>query len=132
MVGYTHHWNDHWRSTLSGGYVQVDTPESLGRFAIVRTLYGSANLMSHPADHENTLRWPRLRRAILHLERSAGSVQIDKGVICAFHRARRAGRIRLKSDTNGFSQKSHCRNAKSRARPHKQLPRLQVGETRRE
>lgn len=48
MVGYTHHWNDHWRSTLSGGYVHVDAPESLGRFTIDQTLYGSANLMWHP------------------------------------------------------------------------------------
>jgi hypothetical protein len=45
MVGYTHHWNDHWRSTLSRSYVQVDAPESLGRFAIDRTLYSSANLI---------------------------------------------------------------------------------------
>jgi hypothetical protein len=48
MAGYTHHWNDHWRSTVAGGFVQVDAPGSLGRFAIDRTLYGSANLMWHP------------------------------------------------------------------------------------
>jgi hypothetical protein len=48
IVGYTHHWNDHWRSTIAGGYVHVDAPTSLGRFAIDHTLYGSANLMWHP------------------------------------------------------------------------------------
>jgi hypothetical protein len=48
MAGYTHHWNDQWRSTISGGYVHVDAPVSLGRFAIDNTLYGSVNLMWHP------------------------------------------------------------------------------------
>jgi hypothetical protein len=50
MVGYTHHWDEHWRSTIAGGYVQVDAPDVLGRFAIDRTLYGSANLMWHPTN----------------------------------------------------------------------------------
>jgi hypothetical protein len=48
MAGYTHHWNDEWRSTVSGGYVHVDAPVSLGRFTIDNTLYGSVNLMWHP------------------------------------------------------------------------------------
>lgn len=48
MAGYTHHWNDHWRSTISGGYVKVDAPATLDRFTIDNTLYGSANLMWHP------------------------------------------------------------------------------------
>jgi hypothetical protein len=48
MAGYTHHWNDHWRSTISGGYVKVDAPSSLDRFTIDNTFYGSANLMWHP------------------------------------------------------------------------------------
>lgn len=48
MAGYTHHWNDRWRSTISGGYVHVDAPTSLDRFTIDNTLYGSANLMWHP------------------------------------------------------------------------------------
>jgi len=48
MAGYTHHWNEHWRSTISGGYVHVDAPDSLGRFAIDNTLYASGNLMWHP------------------------------------------------------------------------------------
>ena len=48
MAGYTHHWSEHWRSTLAGGYVQVDAPNSLGGFAIDNTLYGSANIMWQP------------------------------------------------------------------------------------
>ncbi|MGV3532985.1 MAG: DcaP family trimeric outer membrane transporter [Chthoniobacteraceae bacterium] len=48
MAGYTHHWNDHWRSTVSGGYVKVDAPATLDRFTIDNTIYGSANLMWHP------------------------------------------------------------------------------------
>jgi hypothetical protein len=48
MAGYTHHWNDKWRSTISGGYVHVEAPVSLGRFAIDNTLYGSVNFMWHP------------------------------------------------------------------------------------
>lgn len=48
MVGYTHPWNAEWRSTLAGGYVQVDAPASLGGLALDHTLYGSLNLMWHP------------------------------------------------------------------------------------
>jgi hypothetical protein len=48
MAGYTHHWNDQWRSTISGGYVHADAPDSLGPYAIYDTLYGSVNLMWHP------------------------------------------------------------------------------------
>jgi hypothetical protein len=48
MAGYSHQWNDHWRSTISGGYVQADAPASLGAFAIDNTLYGSANIMWQP------------------------------------------------------------------------------------
>jgi hypothetical protein len=48
MIGYTHHWNEHWRSTVSGGYVQADPPDSLGAFAIDHTYYASVNLMWHP------------------------------------------------------------------------------------
>jgi hypothetical protein len=48
MAGYTHHWNDHWRSTVAGGYVQADAPASLGRFTIDNTIYASANVMWHP------------------------------------------------------------------------------------
>jgi hypothetical protein len=48
MAGYTRHWNDHWRSTVSGGYVKVDAPSTLDRFTIDHTIYASANLMWHP------------------------------------------------------------------------------------
>jgi len=48
MAGYTHQWSEHWRSTISGGYVRADPSDSLGNFAIDNTLYGSANLMWHP------------------------------------------------------------------------------------
>jgi hypothetical protein len=48
MAGYTHHWDEHWRSTIAGGYVWADPPPSLGRFAIDNTIYASANVMWHP------------------------------------------------------------------------------------
>ena len=48
MIGYTHQWSEHWRTTVSGGYVQADPPDSLGGFAIDHTYYASANLMWHP------------------------------------------------------------------------------------
>jgi hypothetical protein len=48
MAGYTHHWSKTWRTTVSGGYVHTDAPDSLGRFAIDNTEYASVNLMWHP------------------------------------------------------------------------------------
>jgi hypothetical protein len=48
MAGYTHQWSEHWRSTVSGGYVHLSAPESLGPFAIDNTIYASVNLMWHP------------------------------------------------------------------------------------
>jgi hypothetical protein len=48
VAGYTHQWSDHWRSTISGGYVHAEAPDSLGPFAIDSTVYASANLMWHP------------------------------------------------------------------------------------
>jgi hypothetical protein len=48
MAGYTHHWSDEWRTTISGGYVKVDAPSMLDRFTIDNTVYASANLMWHP------------------------------------------------------------------------------------
>jgi len=48
MAGYTHQWSDHWRSTVSGGYVRVNAPESLGPFTVDNTFYGSVNLVGHP------------------------------------------------------------------------------------
>jgi hypothetical protein len=49
MAGYTHQWDEHWRSTISGGYVRVDAPAWLGPLTIDNTIYGSANLMWHPS-----------------------------------------------------------------------------------
>ena len=48
MAAYTHQWGEHWRSTVSGGYVHVDAPASLGPFAIDHTIYTSANIMWRP------------------------------------------------------------------------------------
>ena len=28
MLGYTHHWAEHWRSSVSGGYVNIDNTAS--------------------------------------------------------------------------------------------------------
>lgn len=50
MAGYTHHWSDHWRSTVSGGYVKVDAPATLDPFTIDNTIYASTNLMWHPTN----------------------------------------------------------------------------------
>ncbi len=48
MAGYTHQWSEHWRSTVTGGYVDVSAPSSIGGGAIESTLYSSVNLMWHP------------------------------------------------------------------------------------
>lgn len=49
MAGFTHLWSDHWRSTVTGGYVGVDAPESIGGTALESTLYSSVNLMWQPS-----------------------------------------------------------------------------------
>jgi hypothetical protein len=48
VVGYTHEWSKHFRSTASFGYVNADPTTSLGPFAIETTTYASANLVWHP------------------------------------------------------------------------------------
>jgi len=45
MLGYTHHWNDSFRSTLSYGYVHLDNTASQEGDAYHVTHYGSLNLM---------------------------------------------------------------------------------------
>jgi outer membrane DcaP-like protein len=45
MAGYTHHWNDTWRSTGSFGYVHLDNETSQGPNAYHQTYYGSANVV---------------------------------------------------------------------------------------
>ena len=44
-AAYTHQWSDHWRSTVSGGYVHLDAPGSLDPFTLDSTVYASANLV---------------------------------------------------------------------------------------
>lgn len=48
MAGYTHHWSDQWRTTVSGGYLQADAPAAAGGLSVDSTLYSSVNLMWHP------------------------------------------------------------------------------------
>ncbi len=48
IAGYTHNWNEHWRSTISGGYVKVDAPSALNPFTVDNTIYSSANVMWNP------------------------------------------------------------------------------------
>lgn len=45
LVGYTHKWNDTFRSTASYGYVQLDNEFSQGPDAYHMTHYGSLNLV---------------------------------------------------------------------------------------
>ena len=48
MIGYTHHWSDHWLSTASYGYVHVEAEKSQGPLALKETDYVSANLLWKP------------------------------------------------------------------------------------
>jgi hypothetical protein len=45
MLGYTHHWNDQWRSSLSYGYVNISNTAGQADDAYHVTHYGSANLI---------------------------------------------------------------------------------------
>ncbi|EDY16294.1 hypothetical protein CfE428DRAFT_6197 [Chthoniobacter flavus Ellin428] len=45
MLGYTHRWNDQWRSTLSYGYVNISNTDGQAGDAYHVTHYGSANLI---------------------------------------------------------------------------------------
>lgn len=45
MLGYTHHWSDSFRSTLSYGYVHLDNTASQAGDTYHLTHYGSLNLM---------------------------------------------------------------------------------------
>jgi len=45
MLGYTHHWNQSFRSTLSYGYVRLDNAASQAGSAYHDTHYGSLNVM---------------------------------------------------------------------------------------
>lgn len=48
VLGYTHQWSPQFRSTASGGYINVDPTASLGALAIEKTTYASVNLVWHP------------------------------------------------------------------------------------
>jgi hypothetical protein len=45
MLGYTHHWNDSFRSTASYGYVHLDNTSGQAGSSYHETHYGSLNLM---------------------------------------------------------------------------------------
>ena len=45
MLGFTHHWTEKWRSTVSYGYVNLDNEDSQGPDAYHETHYASANVM---------------------------------------------------------------------------------------
>jgi hypothetical protein len=45
MAGYTHHWNDDFRSTFSFGYIDVDNEASQGPDAYHQTYYSSLNVI---------------------------------------------------------------------------------------
>jgi outer membrane receptor for ferrienterochelin and colicin len=45
LIGYTHHWNEEWRSTGSYGYVEMENEESQGPDAYHATHYASLNVM---------------------------------------------------------------------------------------
>ena len=45
MLGYTHHWCDQFRSTVSAGYVKLENQSSEGPAAYHQTVYASGNLV---------------------------------------------------------------------------------------
>ena len=45
MAGFTHHWNEKWRSTATYGYVNLDNLESQDPTAYHQTHYASANVV---------------------------------------------------------------------------------------
>ena len=48
MVGYRHQWAEHWRSTASYSYVQLDNRSDQGGFTYDRTHYAQGNLVWAP------------------------------------------------------------------------------------
>ncbi|MDR2982553.1 MAG: porin [Puniceicoccales bacterium] len=45
---YTHHWNDQFRSSLTGGYLNIDNESGQAGDAFHRSVYASANLVWQP------------------------------------------------------------------------------------
>jgi hypothetical protein len=70
MVGYTHQWNDSFRSTASFGYVHLNNAGSQGPNAYYQTYYGSANLI-----------WQMRKRLTLGLEGLFGYKEEQSGDI---------------------------------------------------
>jgi hypothetical protein len=48
MIGYRHQWAEHWRSTASYSYVQLDNRSEQGAFAYDKTHYAQGNLVWAP------------------------------------------------------------------------------------
>jgi hypothetical protein len=68
MFGYTHHWSDNWRSTVSYGYVNLDNEASQAPDAYHETHYASANVICRLT-----------RRLSLGLEGLYGSKEVKSG-----------------------------------------------------
>ncbi|HZL71356.1 MAG TPA: DcaP family trimeric outer membrane transporter [Planctomycetota bacterium] len=68
MLGYTHRWNEEWRSTVSYGYVNLDNEASQGPDAYHLTHYTSANVV-----------WQARKRLNLGFELLYGSKETNDG-----------------------------------------------------
>ena len=68
MLGYTHRWNEEWRSTASYGYVSLDNEASQGATAYHKTNYASANVV-----------WQIRKKLSLGLEGLYGSKEQNDG-----------------------------------------------------
>jgi hypothetical protein len=68
MAGYTHRWNDEFRSTLSMGYINVDNEASQGPNAYHQTYYGSLNVI-----------WQLRKRLSIGFEALYGKKEVQSG-----------------------------------------------------
>jgi hypothetical protein len=68
MAGYTHHWNEAWRSTATYGYVSLDNEASQDATAYHKTQYTSANVI-----------WQMRPKLSLGLEALYGSKEQNDG-----------------------------------------------------
>jgi hypothetical protein len=68
MAGYTHHWNDDFRSSASFGFIDVDNEPSQGPDAYHQTYYGSLNLV-----------WQLRKRLSVGLEGLYGKKEVQSG-----------------------------------------------------
>ena len=50
MIGYTHRWSDHFRSTLAASWVMADLPSTVAALTPETTASIGANLVWHPTD----------------------------------------------------------------------------------